>query len=79
MRRTTRKTTKTKRTASATMKRAQRILQEQKNEYQSIFRHEIRKGGDPKKAAVRAGSVYRSTFGNTATTRWKRALRAAQN
>ena len=57
---------------------ASKILKSQKDDYQKIFRAEIRKGGDPKKAAVRAGSVYRSRYGATRTQRWKLALKRAK-
>lgn len=71
-----RKTAK-KRTASKKIAFARKILAEQKKDYQRIFRAEIRKGGDSKKAAVRAGSVYRSRYGATPTARWKHALKRA--
>lgn len=57
---------------------ASKILKSQKDDYQKIFRAEIRKGGDPQKAAVRAGSVYRSRYGATRTQRWKLALKRAK-
>lgn len=79
MKKKTRTTTRTKRAASTTINRAAKILKDQKSEYQRIFKFEIRKGGDSKKAAVRAGSTYRSRFGATPSARWRRALRAAQN
>lgn len=72
----TRKTAK-KRTASKKTAFARKILAEQKKDYQRIFRAEIRKGGDSKKAAVRAGSVYRSRYGATKMARWKHALKRA--
>lgn len=63
---------------SATIKRAKRILESQKEDYKRIFKQEVRKGGDSKKAAVRAGSVYRSRYGATATKRWENALKKAK-
>lgn len=69
---------KTKRTSKNTIKKAQRILDAQKQDYQRIFKDEVRKSGDSKKAAVRAGSVYRSRYGATATKRWKNALKKAK-
>lgn len=57
---------------------ASKILKSQKDDYQKIFRAEIRKGGDPQKAAVRAGSIYRSRYGATRTKRWKLALKRAK-
>jgi len=70
------KTSKRKKTE--TIKKARRILNSQKQDYQRIFKHELKKGGDSKKAAVRAGSIYRSRYGATAESRWKNALKAAK-
>lgn len=69
---------KARKTTSNTIKKAQRILNEQKKDYQRIFKEEVRKGGDSKKAAVRAGSTYRSRYGATKKARWNRALREAK-
>lgn len=71
------KKTAKKRTAEKKIALARKILEDQKKDYQRIFRAEIRKGGDSKKAAVRAGSVYRSRYGATKTARWKHALKRA--
>lgn len=67
-----------KKSSSNTIKKAQRILEARKEDYKRIFRAEVRKGGDPKKAAMRAGSTYRSRYGATANARWKNALREAK-
>lgn len=72
----TRKTRKT-RSAGKKLALARKIYAEQKKDYLSIFRREIRKGGDSRKAAVRAGSVYRSRYGATKSARWKNALKRA--
>ena len=69
--------TKTKRGVNI-LARARKILKDQKNDYKAIFRREVKKGGDSKKAAIRAGSVYRSRYGKTATSRWRNALRRAK-
>ena len=69
---------KTTKKSSSTIKKAQRILDEQKKDYQRIFKAEVRNGGDSKKAAVRAGSTYRSRYGATATKRWENALKKAK-
>lgn len=69
---------KAKKTLSNTIKRAKKVLVAQKNDYQRIFKAEVRKGGDSKKAAVRAGSIYRSRYGATRKARWNRALRDAK-
>lgn len=67
-----------RKSSSNIVKKAQRILESRKKDYQRIFRAEVRKGGDSKKAAVRAGSVYRSKYGATARKRWDNALKAAK-
>ena len=61
-----------------TVKKARKILESQKKEYQRMFISETKKGGNTKAAAKRAGSAYRSKYGTTATTRWKNALRKAK-
>lgn len=58
--------------------KAKHILAAQKRDYQAIFRKEVKKGGDSKKAAIRAGSIYRSRYGKTATARWQNALTQAK-
>jgi hypothetical protein len=63
---------------SSVVKRAAHILQNQKSDYKRIFKEEIRKGGDSKTAAKRAGSVYRDRYGATASKRWKNALQLAK-
>ena len=70
---------KARKSSSNTIKKAQRILDEHKKDYQRIFKAEVRKGGDSKKAAVRAGSTYRSRYGATAESRWKNALKEAKH
>ena len=69
---------RTKKSSSNTIKKAQRILEAQKKDYKRIFKAEVRKGGDSKKAAMRAGSTYRSRYGATAKARWRNALREAK-
>lgn len=72
-----RTTTKAHRSANTTMREASRILKSQKEDYQKIFRSEVKKSKDPKKGAKKAGKIYRDRYGNTATARWKRAVRKA--
>lgn len=72
-----RTTTKAHRSANKTMREASRILKSQKEDYQRIFRSEVKKSKDPKKGAKKAGKIYRDRYGNTATARWKRAVRKA--
>ena len=70
---------KARKSSSNTIRKAQKILDAQKQDYQRIFKAEVRKGGDSKKAAVRAGSIYRSRYGNTASARWQKALKEAKH
>lgn len=64
---------------NATIKRAQSIRSKQKEDYQRIFRQEVkRKGVSSKNAAINAGSKYRGKYGNTATERWLNALEDAK-
>lgn len=74
---TRRKTTAKNRRNSTTMREASRILKSQKEDYQKIFRAEVKKSKDPKAGAKKAGKIYRNRYGNTATARWKRAVRKA--
>lgn len=69
---------RTRKQSSNTIKKAQRLLEAQKNDYKRIFKAEVRKGGDSKKAAVRAGSIYRSRYGATKKSRWNNALKEAK-
>lgn len=57
---------------------AAQVLKSQKNDYQRIFREEVRKASDPKKGAKKAGEIYRSRYGATPKARWKHALKAAK-
>lgn len=70
---------RTKKSSSNTIKKARRILDSQKQDYQRIFKQELKKGGDSKKAAVRAGSTYRSRYGSTKKSRWSNALKQAKH
>lgn len=60
-----------------TIKRAKSILKEQKNDFEVIFKREVRKGNS-KTGAKRAGSIYRKKYGATPTMRWKKALEKAK-
>lgn len=68
---------KAKRTNS-TIRKAQRILEEQKKDYKRIFKNEIRKGKNSKSAAIKAGSTYRTLYGSTPQKRWQNALKRAK-
>ena len=61
-----------------TAKLASKLLKLQKEDYQKIFRAEVRKAKDPKQGAKKAGQIYRDRYGATATARWKRALKRAK-
>lgn len=75
----TRKRTTAKAHGSATtMRDASRILKAQKDDYQKIFRAEVKKSKDPKSGAKKAGKIYRDRYGATATARWKKALKRAK-
>lgn len=69
---------KTSRGASSTSKKASRILKEQKKEYQSIFRSEVKKSRNPQAGAKKAGKIYRDRYGATPKARWKNALKKAK-
>lgn len=76
MKRTTKKSATKK--AAGTIKRASRILAQQKKEYQRIFREKTKKGGDTRFAAQMAGEEYRRKYGATARIRWNRAVKDAK-
>lgn len=57
---------------------AAKILKAQKDDYQKIFRSEVKKAGDPKEGAKNAGRIYRERYGATAEARWKKALKRAK-
>lgn len=61
-----------------TVKRASKILKDNKSEFQKIFKKELRNTSNPKVAAKRAGTEYRSKYGATRAARWKKALREAK-
>lgn len=74
-----RKKSTRKHTVSATIKKAERLLKEQKEDFKRIFKAELkRKAGGSKNAAVRAGEVYRKKYGATRKSRWKNALKEAK-
>lgn len=61
-----------------TIKKAVRILNDQKKDYKRIFKNEIRKGKNSRSAAVKAGIAYRTLYGSTPQKRWENALRQAK-
>lgn len=69
---------KATRKTSGTIKKAQRILEDQKKDYKRIFKNELRRSKNSKIAAVRAGSTYRTLYGSTPQKRWQNALKRAK-
>lgn len=69
---------KARRAASATIRKAEGILKEQKSDYQRIFKNQIKKGVGVKNAAIKAGSIYRDLYGSTPKKRWQNALKVAK-
>ena len=65
--------------ASATIKKAQRIYDEQKETYQKMIKTKVRQGKKVTTAAKEASATYKQLYGATPTARWKRALREAKH
>ena len=65
--------------ASATTRKAVKILEEQKATYQKMLKTKVRQGKKVTTAAKEASSVYKQMYGATPTARWKRALREAKH
>lgn len=63
---------------NTTIKKAVRILNDQKKDYKRIFRNEIRKSKNSRSAAVKAGITYRTLYGSTPQKRWQNALKQAK-
>lgn len=81
MKRTTKKSacsTNGARKSSSTMRTASKILHAQKEDYQKIFRSEVKKASNPVQGAKNAGRIYRDRYGATAAARWKKALKRAK-
>ena len=74
---TKKRTTAKSHGSSTTMREASRLLKAQKDDYKKIFREQVKKSKDPKTGAKKAGKIYRNRYGDTATARWKRAVRKA--
>lgn len=70
---------RTKRTASVTVSKARNVLNEQKKDWQRIFKAEVKNSGNPIEGAKRAGEIYRKKYGATAKSRWKNALSEAKS
>lgn len=67
-----------RRGSNSTVKMASKILKAQKDDYQKIFRSEVKKADGPKEGAKRAARIYRDRYGATKTDRWKKALKRAK-
>lgn len=65
--------------ASATMRRASKIYDEQKETYQKMLKTKCRQGKKVTTAAKEASSVYKKMYGATPSARWKRAMREAKH
>ena len=72
----TKKTSTTK--ANATMRRASKIYDEQKETYQKMLKTKVRQGKKVTTAAKEASKVYKDMYGATPLARWKRAMRQAK-
>lgn len=68
-----------KRAANATVSKARNVLNEQKKDWQRIFKAEVKNSGNPIEGAKRAGEIYRKKYGATAKSRWKNALSEAKS
>ena len=66
------------RSASATIKKAQKIYQDQKDDYSGMIKTKVRQGKKVTTAAKEASYAYKKMYGATPTARWKRALRMAK-
>ena len=65
--------------ASATIKKAVKIYDEQKKTYQDMVKYKCRNGKTVTEAAREASKTYKGLYGATPTARWKRALREAKH
>lgn len=65
--------------ASATMRKAKAIYDDQKATYQKMLKTKVRQGKKVTTAAKEASDTYKKMYGSTPTARWKRALREAKH
>ena len=65
--------------ASAAMRKASKIYDEQKATYQKMLKTKVRQGKKVTTAAKEASSVYKQMYGATPMARWKRAIREAKH
>ena len=72
---TKRNTTK----ANATMRKAAKIYDEQKQAYRKMLRTKCRQGKKVTTAAREASATYRQLYGATPSARWNHAVREAKH
>ena len=65
--------------ASATIKKACAIYDDQKETYRKMVKTKVRQGKKVTTAAKEASDTYKKLYGATPTARWKRALREARH
>lgn len=65
--------------ANATMRKAAKIYDEQKQTYQKMLKTKCRQGKKVTTAAREASATYKQLYGATPAARWKRAIREAKN
>lgn len=65
--------------ATATMRKASKIYDEQKATYQKMLKTKCRQGKKVTTAAREASATYKQLYGATPAARWKRALREAKH
>lgn len=65
--------------ATATMRKASKIYDEQKATYQKMLKTKCRQGKKVTTAAREASETYKKLYGATPAARWKRALREAKH
>lgn len=65
--------------ATATMRKASKIYDEQKATYQKMLKTKCKQGKKVTTAAREASATYKQLYGATPAARWKRALREAKH
>lgn len=65
--------------ANATMRKASKIYEEQKETYRKMLKTKVRQGKKVTVAAKEASKTYKELYGQTPSARWKRAMREAKH
>ena len=65
--------------ASAVIRKAVAIYDDQKETYRKMIKTKVRQGKKVTTAAKEASAAYKSMYGATPAARWKRALREAKH